>query len=114
MKRMMFGRSLRRKIRSRAGETITEVLVSLLISVVALVMLAGMISAAARLIKTSEAKMETYYGANNALVSAPSGSASDATMTIRNSDDSINMTVAIQYYANTTVANKPVIVYTKG
>ena len=42
-----------RKLHSKAGETIAETLVALLISALALVMLAGALSAAAKVITTS-------------------------------------------------------------
>ncbi len=56
-----------RKLRSRAGESIAETLVSVLIAAVALVMLAGMISTTVRLVEDSSKKIEAYYTANDAL-----------------------------------------------
>lgn len=56
-----------RKLRSRAGESIAETLVSVLIAAVALVMLAGMISTTLRLVEDSSKKIEAYYTANDAL-----------------------------------------------
>ena len=55
------------KLRSRAGETIGEVLVALLISTLALMILAGMISATSTITKSSEKKMNDYYTANAGL-----------------------------------------------
>ena len=51
----------RRKLSSKAGETIAETLVALLISALALVMLAGAISTTAKVINTSDKKMGKYY-----------------------------------------------------
>ncbi len=56
-----------RKWKSRSGESITEVLVALLISAVALVMLASMITASSRLITQSKDRMESYYKNSNSL-----------------------------------------------
>lgn len=55
------------KLRSRAGETIGEVLVALLVSTLALMILAGMISATSGIVKTSETKINDYYEANAGL-----------------------------------------------
>ena len=56
-----------KKVKSRAGETIAEVLVALLISSVALVMLAGMIASTTSMVTQSKSKMEKYYEANEKL-----------------------------------------------
>ena len=56
-----------KKIKSQAGETIAEVLVALLISSVALVMLAGMIASTTSMVTQSKSKMEKYYEANEKL-----------------------------------------------
>ena len=58
-----------KKLRGNAGESIAETLVALLISALALVMLAGAVSAASNIISKSNEKMNEYYadsGAQNA------------------------------------------------
>ena len=55
-----------KKLRNHTGESIGETLVALLISALALVMLAGAVSTAARLIKNNKDSMETYYSATAA------------------------------------------------
>lgn len=55
------------KLRSRAGETIGEVLVALLVSTLALMILAGMITATSNVVKTSKDRMDEYYTANAGL-----------------------------------------------
>ena len=67
------------KLRSRRGETIAEVLVALLISALGLVLLAGMIGTATRLITDSRAQTEAYIEAENALA-AQSGSGKAGTV----------------------------------
>ena len=54
-------KKLYRKLKSSAGETISEVLIALLISSLGLVMLAGMITAASNAVTTSRKTLETYY-----------------------------------------------------
>ena len=60
-------KEIKGKLRNRAGETIAETLVSVLIAAVALMMLAQMISATISMVKTSEEKVDAYYRANEAL-----------------------------------------------
>lgn len=50
-----------RKCRSQAGETIGETLVALLISALALIMLAGAIGSAADIVTRNKAAMDTYF-----------------------------------------------------
>ena len=56
-----------KKLRDHSGETIAETLIALLVSALALVMLAGAIGTAARVVTTSERTMQAYYLANNNL-----------------------------------------------
>lgn len=58
------------KLRSRAGESIGETLISLLISALALVMLAGAVSSAADIVKRSKKAMDQYYDANAKIVAS--------------------------------------------
>lgn len=60
-------RRLLDKVRSQAGESIAEVLVALLISSIALVMLASMISSTTNMVNNSKTTMEKYYACNNDL-----------------------------------------------
>lgn len=54
-------KSILLKIRSNAGESIGETLVALLISALALLMLAGAISSAAGIVTRNKASIEAYY-----------------------------------------------------
>ena len=54
-------RRIQSKIRSCAGESIGETLIALLISALALIMLAGAISSAARIVTRNKSAMEEYY-----------------------------------------------------
>ena len=64
-----------KKFRSRAGETIGETLVALLISSLALLMLAGAVSAASRAVQQSKTKIEEYYSADKGMAEQSSASA---------------------------------------
>lgn len=74
-------RALDAKIRSNAGETISETLVALLISALALVMLAGSITAASGMVTKSRSKLSDYYDANEYLVTMDSSKKTDDTET---------------------------------
>ena len=56
-----------RRLKRRSGESIGEVLISVLISAVALVMLASMITTSAGLVKTGKDKLQQYYVGQDAL-----------------------------------------------
>ena len=75
-------RRLGAKLRSRAGESIGETLVSLLIAALALTMLAGAIASATKIITQSKAKMAEYYAGDGAMVAHTVGD--DATITMTN------------------------------
>ena len=66
-------RSLRTIMRDRRGETITEVLVSMVIAGLALLMLATVIATSSNIVRNSRADMETYYKTSNALASFEAG-----------------------------------------
>ena len=54
-------KKIRNKLKSTAGETIAEVLIALLISSLALVMLAAMINASSNMILKTQKTMNSYY-----------------------------------------------------
>lgn len=56
------------KLKGNAGESLAEVLISLLIAALALTMLASVISTSARIITKSKATMKDYYDASDELV----------------------------------------------
>lgn len=64
--------SLRAKLKSNSGESLAEVLIALLVSALALVMLASMISSSFSIIKSSRAKLKDYY--EDSTLASPSGS----------------------------------------
>ena len=66
--------SANNKVKNNAGESISETLVSVLISALALVMLAGAITTATRIVKNSRTKLEAYYKANEIMAEMPTSS----------------------------------------
>ena len=58
---------IKRRLRSQDGETIAEVLIALLVSAIALMMLAQMVGASTDLILRGEKSMDEYYKAVNPL-----------------------------------------------
>ena len=51
----------KKKLASRRGETIGETLIALLISALAMLMLAGAISSASNMLTRNRSSMDTYY-----------------------------------------------------
>ncbi len=78
------GEELRAKLFGQTGETLTESLVSLLISSLSILMLATAISAAFGMINASRTKLSTYYQKNNDVVAEASSGSSGATATSGN------------------------------
>ena len=104
-----------KKLHSQAGETIAETLIALLISALALVMLAGAISTAARLIDRSEDVMEKYYEGINGLGNPNQSSIS---MTLKESGTTVYLPdgdspITVSYSINDAFSSKPVIAYAK-
>lgn len=76
-------KEIAKKLRSRLGETIAETLVSLLIASLALMTLAGMITATTRNVRTSEKKINSYYEANVKLQNIKAETAQTGSVTIK-------------------------------
>ena len=108
----------RKKISRRAGETLTETLVALLISAVAITMLASMIMTSRSLIDSSKKMFDAYYEENNAL-SEYSGTATSGTATLSDGTNAVRLvngsdSVSVKVYTNDKApSNKPVISYEK-
>ena len=102
------------KIISQAGESIGETLVALLIAALALVMLAGAVSASFGLIQKSRAKVNNYYNQTKSLVNRTSSSTND---TISIADITYNKVSGLSHevycYKNTEFNSIPVIGYKK-
>ncbi len=93
-------KKIRSKLQSRQGETISEVLIALLIAALALTILASMISASSNIVVTSRRVLENYYSA------APEATSGKATVACE--DVSISFDVSL--YKN-RLGNKEVFSY---
>ena len=99
-----------KKIKERNGETISEVLIALLISSLALVMLATMISATQNMVSTSKSKMTEYYEKNEDLENLTS-SENKLTVTIEGISSSesvyydVNDKLGVDIYAYCSAAS---------
>lgn len=100
------------KLRSKAGETIAEVLIALLISSLALVMLASMISATQSMIDKSKIKLEKYYQKNEELETFL-GTATEDSVKITDTAAGITIAVPVNEYLNSEFGDsRSVYVYT--
>ncbi len=116
------------KLGSEKGDSIAEVLVALLISAIALVMLASMITSSTKLITGSKETVKNYYTAANSIntfttpaipadVAAKQrgGSASVSVALSTDADGSplngVSKSYPISYYADWVFQNKPVVTF---
>lgn len=86
------------KLRARAGETIAETLIALLVSTLALMILAGMISSTGNLVRSGKERMDAYYTANAEMESFAAPTAAAFTI----SDGTYTVSVNAQYATNET------------
>ena len=115
-----------KKLKSRGGETIAEVLVALLISALGLTMLAGVISASGRIVLGSMDKMGKYVSSENQIVSYTAGdpvSSSEGTATLslkktdgsesawKLTDQTTDTAIKVIFYSTKVLGNKPVVSY---
>ncbi len=96
------------KLRAQTGESIAEVLIALLVSAVALMLLANMITSATSIITGNREAFDNYVTAGNALM-AHEGTASSGTVTFKSDNTEMKLTddllssskITVTYYANT-------------
>ena len=97
---------LLKKLKNSNGESISETLVALLISSLALVMLAGAMTAALRVVTTGREKIDAYYESSE---STTSGSGS---VTLKDESRVIlDQTLDVTYEINDEFDSTPVISY---
>lgn len=116
-------RDIRRKLSGDAGESISETLVALLIGALALVMLAGAISAGSNAIARGRQKLEKYYALNESVArreSVTDEHFKTGADTIRIAEsaagelDKLQLEgQAVVYYENDEFAKAPVVSYKK-
>ena len=101
---------IRAKLHSCSGESISETLIAVLISALALVMLAAMITASVNMTMQSKTKMAAYYAKNNALA-LPSGQTQTMVVTISDETTGVLLEQAVNYAENNEFSERPVIAY---
>ena len=102
------------KLRSEAGESISETIVSVLIAALALVMLAGAVSTASHVITTSKDRLDGYYAENEKIITMSDEAVTESTHRIRIScGDETWGSVPVKYYINNKFSGNPVITYKK-
>ena len=120
MKKFVFER-LKKKLRSTAGESLVEVLVSLLIAAMAILLLGQAVGVSVRMVRQSEDALEDYYTANNVLSARP-GTAGDADVSMGEAEVvitwagtgnsvSLGTDITVEYYVNQSAAGDVVISY---
>ena len=104
------------KLRSKSGETIGETLIALLISALALTMLASAISHTQNTINVSDKSLEKYYLGENDLVmrKADSELIQSGTLTVNVGAFTMNEDGSVQadYWYNEQLPSNKVIAYT--
>ena len=98
--------NIKKKLRGSAGETITETLVALLVAALALVMLAGALTTAFRLITKSTGDLKTYYSEVNSVVNMTNKK--DGSVTIESESGDLKISQPISY---STSSKYPLVVY---
>lgn len=101
MKRLIH--NIRKKLASRRGESLGEVLVALLVSALAITMLAGAIAASSRMVLRSRDAMQDYYTFTNGL---SAGEGTHEPGTIRFSENLVDGSdVPVTFYTNAQYDN---------
>ena len=101
------------RLRSKAGESLAEVLIALLIAALALTMLASVINTTARIIRQSKASMTAYYTKESAFADTSEGDS--MTITVSYGSDSLRLTgeaAALPVkYKESAVGNITIVAY---
>lgn len=99
------------KLKSASGESIAEVLVAVLISAMALVMLASMITASTSMIRAGDEKLKDYYDANELLSKADGAPDHTGSAVLSSGTDGFSQEFPVDYYVNDDAPKGDVIAY---
>lgn len=104
---------LKQKVCSRAGESIAETMVALLIAALALTMLAGAVTSASKMINTGRERLDNYYTQTNEMVTFTDGRTMVNGITIKGSGGSkfSQDSYTIVYVKNSAFSGTPVVSY---
>ena len=113
-KKMLSDSIIRKKLHSKSGESIAETLIALLISTLALTMLAGAISSAANIVERGRKVMEDYYTANDVVILQKLETASEGTVVLKENGTPISVDASkssVSVFVNTQLSRYPVVSY---
>ncbi|MBO4277268.1 MAG: hypothetical protein J5925_02575 [Clostridia bacterium] len=107
------------RLKSKAGESIVEVLVALLIASLGMVLLAGMINAASQLITKSKNSMDDFVSAENAAAARSGAADAEGSAELHNSsgdavkfsDENTGVAVEVAYYGGSGTGDGRVYSY---
>ncbi|MBQ9544901.1 MAG: hypothetical protein IJV00_07230 [Clostridia bacterium] len=93
-----------KKLKDVRGESLSEILIALLVSSLAIVLLAGMINASSTMISNSREKVADYVSADRSVVEQ-NGSSETGTVSIKEGSETITLTdgagsITVVYYSN--------------
>ena len=111
---MNMKKQLLKKLKSNSGESIAETLVAVLIAALALLMLAGTINTASRLITTSKTKLDAYYKENNALSEHSDSSliGRDHTVTVSSGGTGL-ISCSVNLYQNDSLGKEAIVAFSR-
>lgn len=108
--------SILKKLKGRAGESLAETLIAVLVIAVASMLLASMITATTSIVKRSQSSMEKYYNQSSKLETLSDTNLKTASISITVSDMSDSNTywtgsIPVQYEQNDELGRHTVIAY---
>lgn len=96
-----------KRLKDTKGESLSEVLISLLIAALAIVLLAGMINASTSMVTKSKERMEQYVSGENEMVKQSGNAVGSGQVQfesngapIKLNDDPSDTNVEVDYYTN--------------
>lgn len=105
--------SMTRKLKSNAGESLTEVLVALLISVVAITMLASVIATSGSILEKGNGNINEYVAAGSALEEQQTSATTGKVSIVNGSGTAVALTgrtqIDVYYYDITDGMEKPTV-----
>lgn len=105
-------KTVRSKLRDTSGESIAETLIALLVSALALMMLAGAVDASTHVITRSKDKMTDYYAAEASMINTTPSPSATINMVITDQTGSTVQTYDnLGYYTNSEFGGKTVAMY---
>lgn len=109
------------KLKDKSGESLTETLVALLISALAIAMLAGAIAASSGIVQRSRDKLAKYYSANEVIAEMPdevpdaikdtAAISTSGDLSFKNSNGNSESVGNMYFYSNEAFKDKVVTAY---